>query len=91
MVSEPDRCNVTGEAKAVERPSADTTVASTRRNPGGADVGTEGDHRIAMAHLVLGLTAKQPVSVDRAEMIPTSFPTFREAMRGIGAAIEEAA
>ena len=56
---------------------------------GGAEVRTQGDHRIAMAHLVLGLAAEQPVTVDEAEMIATSFPTFREAMRGIGAAIEE--
>jgi 3-phosphoshikimate 1-carboxyvinyltransferase len=52
-------------------------------------VRTEGDHRIAMSHLVLGLAAEQPVSVEEAEMIATSFPGFREAMRGIGARIEE--
>jgi 3-phosphoshikimate 1-carboxyvinyltransferase len=56
---------------------------------GGATVRTEGDHRIAMSHLVLGLAAEQPVSVEEAEMIATSFPGFREAMRGIGARIEE--
>lgn len=59
--------------------------------PGGAEVTTQGDHRIAMAHLVLGLAAAEPVIVDRAEMIATSFPTFREAMRGIGARMVEAA
>ena len=32
-----------------------------------------------------------PVNVDRAEMIATSFPGFVEAMRGIGARIEEGA
>jgi 3-phosphoshikimate 1-carboxyvinyltransferase len=52
-------------------------------------VRTEGDHRIAMAHLVLGLGAAEPVEVDEAEMIATSFPAFREAMRGIGGHIEE--
>jgi 3-phosphoshikimate 1-carboxyvinyltransferase len=56
---------------------------------GGAAVRTEGDHRIAMAHLVLGLGAAEPVEVDEAEMIATSFPGFREAIRGIGAEIEE--
>ncbi|MCW3796225.1 3-phosphoshikimate 1-carboxyvinyltransferase [Sphingomonas sp. BN140010] len=56
---------------------------------GGAEVSTEGDHRIAMAHLVLGLAAEQPVMVDEAGMIATSFPTFREAMRGIGADVSE--
>ena len=58
---------------------------------GGATIRTEGDHRIAMSHLVLGLAAEQPVTVDEADMIATSFPTFREAMRGIGARIEEVA
>lgn len=56
---------------------------------GGAEVRTEGDHRIAMSHLVLGLAAQAPVTVTEADMIATSFPTFREAMRGIGAMIEE--
>jgi 3-phosphoshikimate 1-carboxyvinyltransferase len=58
---------------------------------GGAEIATQGDHRIAMSHLVLGLAAEQPVAVDRAEMIATSFPAFREAMRGIGAVIEDSA
>ena len=58
---------------------------------GGAEVRTAGDHRIAMAHLVLGLGAAQPVTVDCGEMIATSFPEFRAAMRGIGAAMEESA
>ena len=56
--------------------------------PGG-DVTTHGDHRIAMAFLVMGQAAQEPVSVDRAEMIATSFPGFVAAMRGIGARIEE--
>ena len=71
---------------------ADGDALVVRGGPirGGAEVRTDGDHRIAMSHLVLGLAAEQPVTVDEADMIATSFPTFREAMRGIGAAIEEA-
>ena len=57
--------------------------------PGGAEVVTHGDHRIAMSFAVLGLAARAPVVVDQAEMIATSFPTFREAMRGIGADLVE--
>ena len=68
----------------------DTLVIQGGRVPGGATVRTHGDHRIAMAHLVLGLAAEQPVAVEDADMIATSFPTFREAMRGVGAQIEEA-
>jgi len=56
---------------------------------GGARVVTHGDHRIAMAFLTLGLGAEQPVEVDQAEMIATSFPGFVEVMRGLGASIEE--
>lgn len=55
---------------------------------GGGTVATQGDHRIAMAFLVLGLGAEQPVEVDRAKMIDTSFPRFREVMRSVGARIE---
>jgi 3-phosphoshikimate 1-carboxyvinyltransferase len=70
---------------------ADGDALVVRGGPvrGGAEVRTEGDHRIAMSHLVLGLAAEQPVTVTQAEMIGTSFPTFREVMRGIGAVIEE--
>jgi 3-phosphoshikimate 1-carboxyvinyltransferase len=55
---------------------------------GGANVATQGDHRIAMAFLTLGLAAEQPVEVDEAAMIATSFPGFTEVMRGLGANIE---
>jgi 3-phosphoshikimate 1-carboxyvinyltransferase len=54
---------------------------------GGATVVTHGDHRIAMSHLVLGLAATAPVSVDEPGMIATSFPGFVELMRGLGAEI----
>ena len=52
---------------------------------GGALVATEGDHRIAMAFLTLGLAAEQPVEVDEAQMIGTSFPGFVEVMQSLGA------
>ena len=55
---------------------------------GGASIATQGDHRVAMAFLTLGLAAEQPVEVDEAEMIATSFPGFTEIMRGLGADIQ---
>jgi 3-phosphoshikimate 1-carboxyvinyltransferase len=55
---------------------------------GGARISTHGDHRIAMAFLVMGLAAEQPVEVDEAEMITTSFPGFVEVMRSLGADIQ---
>ncbi len=55
---------------------------------GGAEVTTGGDHRIAMAHLILGLGAEAAVAVDEPGMIATSFPTFVELMKSLGASIE---
>ena len=54
---------------------------------GGATVHTAHDHRIAMSHLVLGLAAEQPVSVDEPGMIATSFPGFVDLMNGMGGLI----
>ncbi len=54
---------------------------------GGASVAAHHDHRIAMSFLVLGLASEQPVEVDSAAMIATSFPDFTALMRSIGARI----
>jgi 3-phosphoshikimate 1-carboxyvinyltransferase len=54
---------------------------------GGARIAAQGDHRIAMAFLVLGLASGEPVEVDSAEMIATSFPGFVATMRALGADI----
>src|SRR5262249_2213663 len=43
---------------------------------GGGVVATHLDHRIAMSFLVLGLAAREPVTVDDASPIDTSFPGF---------------
>lgn len=56
---------------------------------GGGTITTHGDHRIAMSHLVLGLAAREAVSVDEPGMIATSFPTFASLMRGLGGDIAE--
>lgn len=57
---------------------------------GGATISTRGDHRIAMAHLVLGLASTSGVTVDEPEMIATSFPGFADLMGALGAQISEA-
>ncbi|MCC5992317.1 MAG: 3-phosphoshikimate 1-carboxyvinyltransferase [Rhodobacteraceae bacterium] len=54
---------------------------------GGATVQTHLDHRIAMSFLCLGLTTQQPVTVDDAGPIATSFPAFEGLMRDLGAAM----
>jgi 3-phosphoshikimate 1-carboxyvinyltransferase len=52
---------------------------------GGGTVATHMDHRIAMTFLVMGLAAREPVTVDDASMIATSFPEFEALMRDLGA------
>ncbi|MGB1547295.1 MAG: 3-phosphoshikimate 1-carboxyvinyltransferase [Alphaproteobacteria bacterium] len=59
------------------------------RLPGGGFVQSRLDHRIAMAFLVLGMAAEQPVRVDDGSMIETSFPGFVDLMNGIGGRITE--
>lgn len=64
------------------------------RGPGGAPGGnlveTRHDHRIAMSGLVLGLSARKPVSIDDESMIATSYPEFFEHMAALGADIARA-
>lgn len=57
--------------------------------PGGGDIHTDLDHRIAMAFLVLGMVSERPVSIDDAGPIETSFPGFVELMTGLGAALDK--
>jgi len=56
--------------------------------PGGGQVLAHDDHRIAMSFLVMGLAARAPVTVDSADMIATSFPSFVPLMRSLGAVIQ---
>jgi 3-phosphoshikimate 1-carboxyvinyltransferase len=64
------------------------SVKGTGKPPaGGAEIAVNLDHRPAMSFLVLGLAAKQPVSIDDGAPIDTSFPTFVALMNGIGAGI----
>ena len=76
----------------VEEEAEALTVTGTGEGwvEGGGSVATHGDHRIAMAHLVLGLAARAPVTVDEPGMIATSFPGFVGLMTGLGARIDEA-
>jgi 3-phosphoshikimate 1-carboxyvinyltransferase len=56
---------------------------------GGGVAATHLDHRIAMAFLVMGLAARDGMTVDDGAMIATSFPTFIPLMRELGASITE--
>ena len=56
--------------------------------PGGGTITTHHDHRIAMSFLVCGLNSEEPVEIDDASMIATSFPGFIDVMRSLGGDLE---
>ncbi|MFN3524789.1 MAG: 3-phosphoshikimate 1-carboxyvinyltransferase [Paracoccus sp. (in: a-proteobacteria)] len=69
----------------VEETRDSMTVHGASGVPGGGMAVTHLDHRIAMSFLVLGLAADNPVSVDDASPITTSFPDFVPLMTRLGA------
>lgn len=69
----------------------DLIVEGTKGKPaGGGMVTTHFDHRIAMSFLILGMASKEPVKVDDARAIGTSFPNFTAIMNRLGAHIAPA-
>jgi 3-phosphoshikimate 1-carboxyvinyltransferase len=89
-VKESDRLAATAallarNSVAVDVEGDDLVVHGKGRAGGGGLVATHMDHRIAMAALVLGLASEQPVQVDDAAFIATSFPGFVGLMRSLGA------
>jgi 3-phosphoshikimate 1-carboxyvinyltransferase len=57
---------------------------------GGVTVATHLDHRIAMSFLCAGFASLQPITVDDAGPIATSFPVFEPLMRALGARLDRA-
>jgi len=89
-VKESDRLAATAEmlranGVAVEIEGDDLIVHGKGRPFGAGEVKTHMDHRIAMAALVMGLGAENPVRIDDSAFIATSFPGFVELMRSVGA------
>jgi 3-phosphoshikimate 1-carboxyvinyltransferase len=54
---------------------------------GGARIEVNLDHRIAMSFLIMGMASDEPLSVDDAAPVATSFPGFVELMNGLGGKI----
>ncbi len=74
---------------AVSVDGDDVTVTGCAGAPaGGTAIATNLDHRIAMSFLVMGMVAREAVTIDDGQPIDTSFPGFVALMRGLGAAIE---
>ena len=88
-VKESDRLEATAamlrvNGVEVEIEGDDLIVHGRGRVAGGGFVTTHMDHRIAMSALVMGLASEQPVTVDDAAFIATSFPDFAPLMRRLG-------
>jgi 3-phosphoshikimate 1-carboxyvinyltransferase len=65
------------------------TITGTGGRPlGGVTIASQLDHRIAMSYLVLGLVSQNPISIDDADPIETSFPGFINLMNQLGANME---
>ena len=88
-VKESDRLEATAallrvNGVEVEIVDDDLIVHGKGRAPGGGVVATHMDHRLAMSTLMMGLGSDQPVGVDDAAIIATSFTGFVELMRSLG-------
>jgi 3-phosphoshikimate 1-carboxyvinyltransferase len=95
-VKESDRVDATAAMLAVNgakvEVAGDDMIVHGNPRPlgGGGLVATHMDHRIAMAALVLGVGTEQPVTVDDAGIIDTSFPGFVALMNSVGATLSPA-
>ena len=57
--------------------------------PRGGSVDPHGDHRLAMALALAGLSGKNPVTINHAAIINESFPEFPLVLHQLGADIED--
>ncbi len=93
-VKESDRLAVVAEGLEacgvkLEMGEADLTIHGNGVPPkGGALIATHLDHRIAMSFLILSGVTDEPISIDDATPIKTSFPSFIDLMNELGADIQ---
>jgi 3-phosphoshikimate 1-carboxyvinyltransferase len=74
--------NLRAMGVAVEE-KPDGLSISGGRSLKGADIVTQGDHRIAMAFAVAGLAARGETRIHEAECADVSFPGFWDALKNV--------
>ncbi|MEX1036172.1 MAG: 3-phosphoshikimate 1-carboxyvinyltransferase [Sneathiella sp.] len=85
MVAGLEACGVTLE----ERDDGLIIDGNGTAPEGGGRIETHLDHRIAMSFLVMGLAARNPVTVDDGRVMETSFPGFTGLLRRLGGDLRE--
>ncbi|MDR9852830.1 3-phosphoshikimate 1-carboxyvinyltransferase [Paenibacillus sp. VCA1] len=55
---------------------------------GGVEINAHYDHRVIMALTIVGLRAKQPITIKDAHHVAKSYPQFFEHMKALGAQVE---
>ena len=62
-------------------------VSGQKKIIGGVELDTFGDHRVAMSFLCLGQASEKPIVLNEYSSINTSFPTFMNEFKKVGADI----
>tara|TARA_B100000686_G_scaffold308626_1_gene349819 strand:- start:332 stop:1660 length:1329 start_codon:yes stop_codon:yes gene_type:complete len=74
--------------KVIEKSDSLIIESNGGRIPGGYQVKTFGDHRIAMSALIAGMISEKPISIEENKIIETSFPNFIDLAKSHGANID---
>ncbi len=86
-VKECDRIQVMAEGLQTLGIDAQSTADGMIINGGkigGGEVASHGDHRIAMAFSIAGLSASAPITIHNCANVNTSFPEFRKLATSLG-------
>ncbi len=62
-------------------------IHGTGRVNGGVTLNPQGDHRLAMSFGIAGLASEKPITIENAEIISESFPSFFQVLSGLNANI----
>jgi 3-phosphoshikimate 1-carboxyvinyltransferase len=94
VIEDKDRLTVAGSAikkpgagEEAEKPEDGKLVAEAISGPELVVIDSKGDHRIAMAFAILG-TAVGGITIDGAECVSKTFPSFWDTLKSIGGKVE---